>query len=109
MGSRPQNRVCERPWAGGVAEKKIGSYEGRGKRAEKGYKREGNGSVPDGRDGGEKGRPLGFHKRSRLVSVAFLVLVGIALVPLFLVDCHDVGSIWSGHRASAFMVPQGRL
>ena len=81
--------------------------ERRGKREERREKRDG--SVPEGRDGGEKGRPLGFHKRSRLVSVAFLVLVGIALVQLFLVDCHDVGSIWSGHRASAFMVPQGRL
>ena len=30
--------------------------------AEKGYKREGNGSVPDGRDGGEKGRPLGERR-----------------------------------------------
>ena len=104
-GEQREKRSQKRP----PAEKMTGSEEGRGKRAEKGYKREGNGSVPDGRDGGEKGRPLGFHKRSRLVSVAFLVLVGIALVPLFWVDCHDVGSIWSGHRASAFMVPQGRL
>ena len=65
MGSRPQNRVCERPWAGGVAEKRIGSQEGRGKIAEKGYKREGNGSVPEGRDGREKGRPLGERRKER--------------------------------------------
>ena len=51
----------------------VGSSEKRGRRAEKkreegtekGYKREGNGLVPEGRDGREKGRPPGERREER--------------------------------------------
>ena len=51
-------------WA--AARKEGGEQrEKREEGTEKGYKREGNGSVPDGRGGREKGRPLGERREER--------------------------------------------
>ena len=62
--------MCEVRSAKWAAARKEGG-EQREKREEgtdKGYKRAGKGSVPEGRDGREKGRPLGERREERRAS-----------------------------------------